>query len=137
MPFVVRLAGHQEVHVVRVEVVVAERPVAILYFDVCADDEERQQRPHQQHEMAADGEPTSELGRHVATRSEDTGRIGIGEGAGHEIEARDVQTPPNVVRVPDDRIRLEASERKVDDYHYLEDALRHVIGPVVKAERAQ
>jgi len=38
MPFVVRLPGHPEIHVVRVEVVAAERPVAIHYFDCLADD---------------------------------------------------------------------------------------------------
>lgn len=116
MPFVVRLAGHQEIHVVRVEVVVAVRPVAVLYPDVLADHDERQQRPHQQHKVAAAGEPARERGRHVATRPEVTGRVGIGHGAGHEIEARHVQTPADVGRVPDHRERLEAPERKVADY---------------------
>jgi len=87
--------------------------------------------------MISDGEPTRKLGRHVATRSEDTDRIRIGEGAGHEIETRDVQTPPNFVRVPNDRIRFEAPKRKVEDYYNLNNVLRHVVGPVVKAKRAQ
>jgi len=137
MPFVVRLAGHQEVHVVRVEVVVAGRPVAVLDPDVLADDDERQQRPQQQHEVAAGGEPARERGRRVATRPEETGRIGIRRGAGHEIEARHVQTPADVGRVPDDRERFEAPERKVADYDQLDDALRHIVRPVVQAERAQ
>jgi len=138
MPSVVRLAGHQEIHVVRVEAVIAGRPVAVLYFDALADDDERQQRPHQQHEMTAGGEPTGERGRHVATRPEETGRIGIRhDGAGREIEARHVQTPADVVRVPDDGERFVAPEREVADDDQLDDALRQVVRPVIQAERAQ
>jgi len=138
MPSVVRLAGHQEVHIVRVEVVVAGRPIAVLYFDAFADDDEWQQRPQQQHEMTAGGEQAGERGRRVATRPEETGRIGIRhDGAGREIESRHVQTPADVVRVPDDGERFEAPERKVADYDKLDDALGHVVRPVVQAERAQ
>lgn len=138
MPSVVRVAGHQEVHVVRVEVVVAGRSVAVLHFDAFADDDERQQRPHQQHEMTAGGEPTGERGQCVATRPEETGRIGIRhDGAGPEIEARHFQTPADVVRVPDHGETFEARERKVADYDQLDDALCHVVRPVVQAERAQ
>jgi len=137
VPFVVRLAGHQEIHVVRVEVVAAGRPVAIRDLDVLADDDERQQRPHQQHEMTAGGEPARERGRHAATLPEEAGRTRIRGGAGHEVEARHVQTPADVVRVPDDRVRLEAPEREVADYDQLDDALGHVVGPVVEPERDQ
>jgi len=55
MPFVVRLAGHQEIQVVRVDLVVAGRSVAVLYLDVFASGDERQQRPQKQHEMTAGG----------------------------------------------------------------------------------
>jgi len=39
--------------------------------------------------------------------------------------------------VPDDPERFEAPKQKIDDYDYLDDALRHVVRPVVEAERAR
>jgi len=116
MPFVVRLTGYQKIHIVRVEVVVAGRVVAILYYNRVVDDDERQKRPHQQNEMTANGKPTCKCQRHLAAPSKETDRIEIRAGAGQEIEASDFQTSSNVVRVVDDRKCFEAPKRKVAEY---------------------
>jgi len=116
MPFIVRLTGYQKIHIVWVEVVVAGRVVAILNYNRVADDDERQQRPHQQNEMTANGKPSCKCQRHVATPSKETGRIGIRVGAGQEVEASDVQTSSNFIRVVDDRKCFEAPKRKVSEY---------------------
>jgi len=84
--------------------------------------------------MTAGGEPTRKLCRHVATRPKEEGRIGIIESAGQEVETRHFQTSPNVVRVPDDRVRFEAPKQKVCNYNWLDDDLRHVVAPVVQTD---
>lgn len=86
--------------------------------------------------MAAGGEPAGERRRRVAARPEEAGRVGFRAHGGHEIQARHFQTPTDVVRVSEHRVRLEAPEQEVDEYYRLEHELRQVVRPIVEADWA-